>query len=145
MAFISQSAVIRLIASRKVVMASGGGDARSFRVESYVRGYRVYQRIWNPFVGEVALHPCSWFSSLQPLNPWVVRSPVRSAHCHHRHRSLLQPFEVSRLGFFLGGSAEGVQRIGSGSSSRSKNFVILPAPAIATFFSRSFTPVPTKA
>ncbi len=50
-----------------------------------------------------------------------------------------------RLGFFLGGSAEGVQRIGSGSSTRSKKFVILPARAIATFFSRSFTLVPTKA
>ncbi len=36
-------------------MASGGGDARSLRVESYVRGYHVYQRIWNPFVGEVAV------------------------------------------------------------------------------------------
>ncbi len=36
-------------------MASGGGDARSLRVESYVRGYHVYQRIWNPFMGEVAL------------------------------------------------------------------------------------------
>ncbi len=36
-------------------MASGGGDARSLRVESYIRGYHVYQRIWNPFVGEVAV------------------------------------------------------------------------------------------
>ncbi len=36
-------------------MASGSGDARSLRVESYVRGYHVYQRIWNPFVGEVAV------------------------------------------------------------------------------------------
>ncbi len=36
-------------------MASGGGDARSLRVESYVRGDHVYQRIWNPFVGEVAV------------------------------------------------------------------------------------------
>ncbi len=66
-------------------MASGGGDARSLRVESYVRGYHVYQRIWNPFVGEVAVavreegdvhdryavailesDTCSWFSSLRP-------------------------------------------------------------------------------
>ncbi len=39
-------------------MASGGGDVRSLRVESYVRGYHVYQRIWNPFVGGVAVAVC---------------------------------------------------------------------------------------
>ena len=39
-------------------MASGGRDAggsRSLRVECYIRGYHVYQRIWNPVVGEVAI------------------------------------------------------------------------------------------
>ncbi len=36
-------------------MASGGGDARLLRVESYILGYHVYQRIWNPFVGEGAV------------------------------------------------------------------------------------------
>ena len=35
-----------------------------------------------------------------------------------------------RLGFLLGGSAEGVQRIGSGSSTRSKKLVILAAIAL---------------
>ena len=28
---------------------------RSVRVECYVRGYHVYQWIWNPFMGEVAI------------------------------------------------------------------------------------------
>jgi len=36
----------------------------------------------------------------------------------------------SCLGFLLGGSAEGVQRIGSGSSTRSKKLVILAAIAL---------------
>ena len=35
-----------------------------------------------------------------------------------------------RLGFLLGGSAEGVQRIGSGSSTHSKKLVILAAIAL---------------
>jgi len=37
---------------------AGSGDSgrmRSVRVECYVRGYHVYQRIWNPFVGEVVI------------------------------------------------------------------------------------------
>ena len=37
---------------------AGSGDSgrmRSVRVECYVRVYHVYQRIWNPFVGEVAI------------------------------------------------------------------------------------------
>ena len=35
-----------------------------------------------------------------------------------------------RFGFLLGGSTEGVQRIGSGSSTRSKKLVILAAIAL---------------
>ena len=37
---------------------AGSGDSgrmRSVRVECYVQGYHVYQRIWNPFVSEVAI------------------------------------------------------------------------------------------
>ena len=29
-------------------MASGSGDGRSSRSESFIQGYHVYQRIWNP-------------------------------------------------------------------------------------------------
>jgi len=38
-----------------------------------------------------------------------------------------------RLGFLLGGSAEGVQRIGSGSSTRLKKLVILAAIVLGIF------------
>ena len=37
-------------------MASGSGNGRSLRSESFIRGYHVYyQRIWNPECGEVAV------------------------------------------------------------------------------------------
>ena len=37
-------------------MSSGTTDTgRSLRIPCYVRGYHVYQRIWNPFIGEVAI------------------------------------------------------------------------------------------
>ncbi len=39
-------------------MVSGSRDAgrsRSLQVEYYIGGYHMYQRIWNPFVGEVAI------------------------------------------------------------------------------------------
>ncbi len=39
-----------------MVMVSGSGDggsSRSFCVETYVRGYDVYQRMWNPDMGKV--------------------------------------------------------------------------------------------
>ena len=37
-------------------MASGSGDGRSSRSESFIRGYHVYyQRISNPELGEVAV------------------------------------------------------------------------------------------
>ena len=44
-------------AARKAMASSSGdgGSSRSFRVESFIRGYHVYQRIWNPEVGEVAV------------------------------------------------------------------------------------------
>ena len=45
---------------------------------------------------------------------------------YHVYRGLPGP----RLGFLLGGSAEGAQRIGSGSSTRSKKLVILAAIAL---------------
>ena len=42
-------------ASSEKTMASGSGDGRSSRSESFIRGYHVYyQRIWNPEHGEVA-------------------------------------------------------------------------------------------
>ena len=43
-------------ASSEKTMASGSGDGRSSRSESFIRGYRVYyQRIWNPELAEVAV------------------------------------------------------------------------------------------
>ena len=43
-------------ASSEKTMASGSGDGRSSRSESFIRGYHVYyQRIWNPELGEVAV------------------------------------------------------------------------------------------
>ena len=37
-------------------MASGSGDGRCSRSESFIRGnYVYYQRIWNPELGEVAV------------------------------------------------------------------------------------------
>ena len=45
---------------------------------------------------------------------------------YHVYRGLPRP----RLCFLLGGSAEGVQQIGSGSSTRSKKLVILAAIAL---------------
>ena len=42
-------------ASSEKTMASGSGDGRSSRSESFIRGYHVYyQRTWNPELGEVA-------------------------------------------------------------------------------------------
>ena len=42
-------------ANSEKTMASGSGDGRSSRSESFIRGYHVYnQRIWNPELGEVA-------------------------------------------------------------------------------------------
>ena len=38
-----------------MVSTGDSGRMRSVRVECYVRGYHVYQRILNPFVGEVAI------------------------------------------------------------------------------------------
>ena len=52
-----------------------------------------------------------------------VESYVRG---YHVYRGLPGPC----LGFLLGGSAEGVQRTGSGSSKRSKKLVILAAIAL---------------
>ncbi len=127
-------------------MASGGGDARSLRVESYVPGYHVYQRIWNPFVGEVAV-AVREEGNVHGRYAVAIQATLAAALTPSSSITTMtfQGLPGPRLGFFLGGSAEGVQQIGSGSSTRSKNFVILPAPAIATFLSRSFTPVPTKA
>ena len=51
---------------------------------------------------------------------------MRSVRGYHVYRGLPGP----RLGFLLGGSAEGVQRIGSGSSTRLKKLVILAAIAL---------------
>ena len=43
-------------ASSEKTMASGSGDGRSFRSESFIREYHVYyQWIWNPELGEVAV------------------------------------------------------------------------------------------
>ena len=43
-------------ASSEKTMASGSGDGRSLRSESFIREYHVYyQRIWNPELGEVAV------------------------------------------------------------------------------------------
>ena len=43
-------------ASNEKTMASGSGDGRSSRSESFIREYHVYyQRIWNPELGEVAV------------------------------------------------------------------------------------------
>ena len=51
--------------------------------------------------------------------------------CHVRgYHALYRGLPGPRLGFLLGGSAEGVQRIGSGSSTRSKKLVILAAIAL---------------
>jgi len=52
-----------------------------------------------------------------------VECYVQRYHVYHDGRGLPGP----RLGFLLGGSAEWVQRIGSGSSTRSKKLVILAA------------------
>ena len=42
-------------ASSEKTMASGSGDGRSSRSESFIGGYHVYyQRIWNPELSEVA-------------------------------------------------------------------------------------------
>ena len=42
-------------ANSEKTMASGSGDGRSSRSESFIRGYHIYyQRIWNPDLGEVA-------------------------------------------------------------------------------------------
>ena len=42
-------------ANSEKTMASGSGDGRSSRSESFIRGYHIYyQRIWNPEIGEVA-------------------------------------------------------------------------------------------
>ena len=38
-----------------MVGTGDSGRMRSVRVECYVQGYHVYQRIWNPFVSEVAI------------------------------------------------------------------------------------------
>ena len=43
-------------ASSEKTMASGSGDGRSSRSESFIREYHVYyQRIWNLELGEVAV------------------------------------------------------------------------------------------
>ena len=42
-------------ANSEKTMASGSGDGRSSRSESFIRGYHIYyQRISNPELGEVA-------------------------------------------------------------------------------------------
>ncbi len=111
-------------------MASGGGDARSLQVESYVRAYHVYQRIWNPFVGEVVVVVREEGNVHDRYAVAIVESDTLCS-VGHLPCEIFRGLPGPRLGFFLGGSAEGVQRIGSSSSIRSKNFVILPAPAIA--------------
>jgi len=50
--------------------------------------------------------------------------------CHVRGYHVYRGLPGPRLCFLLGGSAEGVQRIGSGSSTRSKKLVILAAIAL---------------
>jgi len=52
---------------------------------------------------------------------YIVAWDIYRAKSSRTARSLPGP----RLGFLLGDSAEGIQRIGSGSSTRSKKFVIL--------------------
>ena len=121
---------------------AGSGDSgrmRSVRVECYVRGYHVYQRIWNPFVGEVAI---AVREERNTHDRYAVAILEEDTCCSVGHL----PREISkecvyflkmggtikgpRLGFLLGGSAEGVQRIGSGSSTCSKKLVILAAIAL---------------
>ena len=41
--------------SLKKTMVPGSGDGRSSRSENFIRGYHVYQRIWNPELGKVAV------------------------------------------------------------------------------------------
>jgi len=69
---------------------------------------------------------------------WRFRKNESGMLClrYHVYRGLPGP----RLSFMLGGSAEGVQRIGSGSSTRSKKLVILAAIALehsSQFFSHA--------
>ena len=78
-------------------MASGSSTPTRLvlNVEGYIVGYHVYQRIWNPVIDEVAT---------------VVREEDN--------------VQVSRFGFFLGGSADVFHRIGRGPSTRLKKLVI---------------------
>ena len=41
--------------SLKNTMASGSGDGRNSRSESFIQGYHVYQRIWIPELGKVTV------------------------------------------------------------------------------------------
>ncbi len=79
----------------------------------------------EPFRGR---NCCCWFVLLLAL----LTVSIVIDHYYGLLDLLRYPWTV----LFLGGSAEGVQRIGSGPSTRSKK---LPAPAIATStFSKSF-------
>ena len=88
---------------------------REFSVELKV-GYHVYKRIWNPTAGQT---------------PSVITG---IAYFNH-YQSLLPRSSRFSLQLFFGGSAEGVQWIGSGPSTQLKKLVIM-APRMTTSKSR---------
>ena len=75
-------------ASSKKTMASGSGDSRSSRSESFIRGYHVYQRIWNPELGEVAVTVLEDDNTHDRYAVTKVRNLRISSHCFFLDRAI---------------------------------------------------------
>ena len=76
----------------KKTVASGSGDGRSSRSESSIRGYHVYQQIWNPELGEVAVAVLEDDNTHNCYAVAKVRDLRISSHCFSLDRVIFDTF-----------------------------------------------------
>ena len=79
-------------ASSENTMASGSGDGRSSRSESFIRWYHVYQWIWNPELGEVAIAVLEDDNTHDCYAVTKVRDLRISSHCFFLDRAIFDTF-----------------------------------------------------
>ena len=76
----------------KKTMASGSGDSRSSRSESFIRGYHVYQWIGNPEHGEVAVTVLEDDNTHDRYTVATVRDLRIGSHCFSLNRAIFDTF-----------------------------------------------------
>ena len=73
-------------------MASGSGDGRSLRSESFIQWYHVNQRIWNPELGEVAVAVLEDDNTHDRYAVTKVRDLRICSHCFFLDQAIFDAF-----------------------------------------------------